>query len=74
MIYIKHILFISYSNSTTKISKQESKQLLLMHKTCIYWYFKKAILHNTVYQKLSKKVKALPNKSVAQWGLECTNI
>lgn len=52
MIYIKHILFISYSNSATGISKQESKELLLMHKTCIYQYFKNSILHNTVYQKL----------------------
>lgn len=36
-----------------------------MHKTCIYWYFKKAILHNTVYQKLSKNLKPF---QISQWS------
>lgn len=51
-----------------------SKQILLMHKTCIYWYFKKAILHNTVYQKKFFLKKPFQTGSVVHSGLDCTNI
>lgn len=44
-----------------------------MHKTCIYWY-KKAILHNTVYQKIFFKKKPFQTGSVVQSGLDCTNV
>lgn len=37
-----------------------------MHKTCLYRY-KKAILHNTVYQKQFFFLKALPSRQ-GQWS------